>query len=446
MSIIPITACVYLFFIYNPYISKIPFSNLQIILFISISVVIALMGYSVAKQIVDPIVEISFEAKSIARGEFRKTIDIYREDEIGELGNALNQLNRKIRDNMEELKDYGERTKQINSEINRRVVVFSGLLQVSNLIIQGGALKEIYDISISKLAQLKNAAWAILAVSDQYKTFKICAQYGMTEEMQSFLIEKGGINEIYNSVILNKKGLIIGQQKEDINTDEMIQIFDTKNIIFIPIYHHTKIVGFIGTGNSALGNKYDEDDLELLGVFAKQITIGIESDYLTKRLLKLEIKDSLTGLFNKGFIVDRLEEEIKRSLIYQRPCAFLLLSIDKFDEFLELHGQLTSEEILKKASKTIEENCSEVDKIARYSDHDFAIVLPERNKKQSIVLAEDIRDKINKVFLQKPECNVLTISGAVSENPIDGSTPKELIEKAEKLLELAKKEGNSFRV
>ncbi|MBL7130267.1 MAG: diguanylate cyclase [Candidatus Omnitrophica bacterium] len=444
MSIIPLLVCIYLFFIYNPHTAKVPFSNLQISASVIVTVIIAIIGFLVAKQIVDPIVEMSSEAKSIARGEYSKTIDIYREDEIGELGNALNQLTRRIRDNMQELRNYGEQTKQINVEINKHVVVLSGLLQISNLVTQGASLKEIYDISISKIAQLKNAAWAILVISGQYKSFKICAEYGISDEMSSFL-SKDGIRKIFDSVLLNKKGWIIDKQQGNVDTDELIQIFDTTNIVFVPVYRHTKIIGFLGAGNSQSENKYDNDDLELLGIFAKQISISIENDYLTNRLLKLEIKDTLTGLYNKNFIVNRLDEEIKRAMIYQRPCAFLLLSIDKFEEFLKSRGQLVSEEILKKVSKILEENCSEIDRIARYSDHDFAIILPEKNKKQSIVLAEDIREKINEFFSQNQESKILTISGAVSENPIDGSTPEDLIQKAEESLDLAKKEENTLK-
>ena len=444
MSVLPLLACIYLFFVYNRHITQVPFSNLQISLSLFVAALIAIAGFLVAKQIVDPIVEISSEAKNIARGEFSKTIDIYREDEIGELSSALNQLNRKIRDNMQELRNYGERTKQINSEINKRVVVLSGLLQISNLISQGATLKEIYEISIIKLAQLKNAAWAILVVSDQYRSFKISAQYGTTEAMQSFLL-KGGINKIFNQVLLNKSGLILDGQTQDSYMDEIVQIFDTINMIFIPVYHHAKITGFLGTGNSVSSNKYDEDDLEMLRVFAKQITISIENDFLAKRLSKLEIKDSLTGLFNKNFIIKRLEEEIKRALIYQRPCAFLLLSINNFENFLRSYGQLSSEDVLKDVSRILEDRCSEIDKIARYGDCDFAIVLPEKNKKQSIALAEEIRERINKSFSQREERKDLAISGAVSENPIDGSNPKDLIVKAENLLKSAKQEGSIFK-
>ena len=441
MSVLPLLVCIYLFFIYNPYITKIPFSSLQIGVSIAVSIIIAIIGFILAKQIVDPIIKISSDAKSIANGEFNKTIDIYREDEIGDLSNALNQITLRIRDNMDELRNYGERTKQINSEINKRVVVLSGLLQVSNLITQGASLNEIFEISASKLVQLKNSSWVVLVIKGDDNSFKIGAQQGLSDPLEDFVLKEGA-KKVFDYMLLNKGGLIMDKQKEDGPEGELKQAFNATNVIFMPIFRHSKIVGFVGVGNSRThtDDEYNSDDLELLIVFTKQISIAIENEFLTNRLQKLEIKDTLTGLYNKIFIVSRLDEEIKRAMIYQRPCAFLLFSIDNFNEYLSSLGQLASEGILKKVSKILEKNCREIDRVARYGDSDFAIILPEKNKKQSVVLAEDIREKIDEFFSQEKEKTKLAISGAVSENPIDGACAKDLIKKAEELLSLAKKE------
>jgi diguanylate cyclase (GGDEF)-like protein len=221
-------------------------------------------------------------------------------------------------------------------------------------------------------------------------------------------------------------------------------MFGTINIILMPVFRHARIVGFLGVGTSHPGVEYSADDAELLVVFAKQISIAIENDYLTNRLQKLEIKDALTGLYNKSFIVHRLDEEIKRAMIYQRPCAFLLFSIVNFKEFLGSFGELASEEVLKKVSKLLEKSCREIDKVARYGDSEFAVILPEKNKKQSVMLAEEIRTKVEDFFTQESKKG-LAVCGAVSENPLDGSCAKDLVQKAESLLGLARGEKNTIK-
>ena len=74
----------------------------------------------------------------------------------------------------------------------------------------------------------------------------------------------------------------------------------------------------------------------------------------------------------------------------------------------------------------------------------FAIILPERNKKQAAGIAEELRKKIE-IDLAKvmnvPER--FTVSIGVSENPIDGSTADEVMKKAEKLVKSAKSLGKN---
>jgi len=70
--------------------------------------------------------------------------------------------------------------------------------------------------------------------------------------------------------------------------------------------------------------------------------------------------------------------------------------------------------------------------VARISWDEFAVVLPERNKKEATEISEKIRDRVEEEFSrsQKDKGFPLTVSGSVSENPIDGSTAEELFSKA----------------
>ena len=86
------------------------------------------------------------KAKIIAKGDLSREIEVQGEDEIGELGATLNILSRRIRENVDELKSYGERTKEINMEISKKVLVLSNLLQIGNLISQGSPLDDILNL------------------------------------------------------------------------------------------------------------------------------------------------------------------------------------------------------------------------------------------------------------------------------------------------------------
>ena len=179
-------------------------------------------------------------------------------------------------------------------------------------------------------------------------------------------------------------------------------------------------------------------------MFVKQIAIAIENILLANQIEKLEVIDNLTGLYNYTYIHERLDEEIKRAISFQRPCAFILFAIDGFREYYDSFGYLAAENALIKLALILKENTREVDKAARFGDHEFAVILPERNKRQAIEVAESIRLKIEFIFSEEEDVlKKLTCTGAVTENPVDGITAKDLIEKAKVILESAKKQGKN---
>jgi diguanylate cyclase (GGDEF)-like protein len=220
---------------------------------------------------------------------------------------------------------------------------------------------------------------------------------------------------------------------------EFYETFRLKNTLAVPIYSKGKLLGILGVGSRREGFAYRKEDLELLNIFARQVAISVENDILMQRVAKLEIKDALTGLYNKAFIYRSLEEEIKRSLMYQRPCAFIIFDVDDFDNYRANFGILAVEATLKKISSIINSSVTEIDRVARYGDNEFAILLPEKNKRQALEVADQIRRKVEGFFADEPDRNKrITVSGGVSENPLDGNSPDELIKKAEEFLKQAK--------
>ena len=94
-------------------------------------------------------------------------------------------------------------------------------------------------------------------------------------------------------------------------------------------------------------------------------------------------------------------------------------------------------------AKVIKDNMIPVGKAARIEGDQFAVLLPEKNKRESFTIAEEIRKKIEAVNFLRSGNASLTVSVGVSENPLDGATGEELFKKAMALLQEARVSGKN---
>src|SRR3989338_3914034 len=89
------------------------------------------------------------------------------------------------------------------------------------------------------------------------------------------------------------------------------------------------------------------------------------------------------------------------------------------------------ERVLKRVAHVMQETVTEIDRAGRFNSNEFVVVLPERNKRQAIEIADEIRRRIEFAFgsSQDPS-DQLTILASIAENPIDGVTVDDLFSKA----------------
>jgi len=445
MSVLPLLVSMYL--VSNYILPKAGFRlDATVAVSVVISIAIAVIGFFLVKEVFDRVVSISSEAKLIAAGDFNRMVETSKEDEVGYLGESLNQLTVQIRNSMDELKGYSERTTEINVEIQKRVLALSSLLQISSLISQGLKLDEILQLTVEKSRILANSDVTFLFFRDAEEgDFYVRAVDGINaQHMAKLKIEQN--EPVFGKLVKTNKPLIVDKDNTLAENSRIAfyEKFRLKNILALPIFLRGKVTGILGIGNTKEPFLYKKEDVELLDIFAKQITIAVENDLLLRWVEKLEIKDALTGLYNEAFIKNRLQEEIRRAIIYQRPCSFIILNIDNFAAYHQNFGSLQAESTLKRVASLVRDSITEIDRAARIGDNEFALVLPEKNKRQSLAIAEDIRKKIEFVFGEEQDQNKkITVSGSVSENPLDGLTAEELFSKAKELLAKAKSQGKN---
>lgn len=112
-----------------------------------------------------------------------------------------------------------------------------------------------------------------------------------------------------------------------------------------------------------------------------------------ERARRLSVTDELTGLYNRRFLLQRLEEELSRARRYRLPLTCIILDLDRFKRVNDDHGHLAGDRVLRQVGHLIRNECRKEDIVARYGGEEFVIVL-SGDEHDGLGLAERIRHRL----------------------------------------------------
>jgi two-component system cell cycle response regulator len=168
-----------------------------------------------------------------------------------------------------------------------------------------------------------------------------------------------------------------------------------------------------------------------------------------KEIQIMSITDPLTGIYNRGYINQRLPQEIQRAIRYGRELSLVMCDIDHFKKVNDTYGHLSGDAVLKGFAQCLTTTIRrEVDWVGRYGGEEFLIVLPETDFGGAKVVAERLRKIVQTYSIQTGGHNLcITASFGVtgfSAGALKGTATSEiLLQEADNLLYQAKEEGRN---
>ncbi|MDD5066527.1 MAG: diguanylate cyclase [bacterium] len=168
--------------------------------------------------------------------------------------------------------------------------------------------------------------------------------------------------------------------------------------------------------------------------------IIIEDSYL-QSMRKNSLVDTSTGLYNISYYRKRIKEETAKAKRQNSPLSLLLIDIDDFRKITEYAGREEADEILDEIIKVIKVSIRSSDIFIRSEMGEFIIVLPSTPNRDTLLVGEKLREKIENLNLKKK----VTISGGVATY-IPDSNKKEtmdILDIAKSALYQAKYEGKN---
>ncbi len=129
-----------------------------------------------------------------------------------------------------------------------------------------------------------------------------------------------------------------------------------------------------------------------------------------ERSLALALTDSLTGLYNRRYIIRHLEGLLQRARESAKPLSLMMFDVDRFKSVNDRFGHVAGDVVLQVVARRVTGNLRNFDMVARIGGEEFVVVMPDTVADAAAGVAERVRDRI--------AADPITVPGAAAGVPI----------------------------
>ena len=225
--------------------------------------------------------------------------------------------------------------------------------------------------------------------------------------------------------------------------------YKTKSFISYPIRFGGRTIGILNVTDKTSGEKYNDVDLSLLEIIGPQVALALERAEWQERAKEFQlmsITDQLTGLLNRRYLQERMNEEVNRSQRYDFPMSFLMIDIDDFKSYNDLNGHQAGDQALQITAHCLKVALRAADVACRYGGEEFGILLPQTPLNEASVIAERMRQRVAETVYphgHSQPLGRLTISIGIAAFSKATDTPERIIAAADRALYNAKSKGKN---
>lgn len=164
-----------------------------------------------------------------------------------------------------------------------------------------------------------------------------------------------------------------------------------------------------------------------------------------EELERLSTTDGLTGLYNRRYMMDVMEQEVERSKRIGRGFTVVMLDVDHFKKFNDTYGHQAGDSVLKHVAKTLRKATRAVDFPGRYGGEEFILLCPETDLDHAYSVAERIRSKLERRQFDVGGGQLVSVTASfgMAEFPIHGKGAEPVIGAADAALYEAKRAGRN---
>jgi len=225
--------------------------------------------------------------------------------------------------------------------------------------------------------------------------------------------------------------------------------YKTSSFISYPLVLAGRKIGVLNVADKIGGGAYDDVDLSLIDIIGPQIATALERAGWQERASEfrlMSVTDAGTGLLNRRYLEERLNEELNRSRRYNYSMSFMMIDIDDFKNYNDVNGHPAGDQALKITAHGLKSELRLEDVACRYGGEEFCILLPQTPIHEAAAIAERIRRKIADTpypYGKNQPAGRVTISIGISTLSRHVDTSAAIIDAADRALYDAKRKGKN---
>ncbi len=195
----------------------------------------------------------------------------------------------------------------------------------------------------------------------------------------------------------------------------------------------------------AVGTHSQIDQFTRLILLSAAVLMSYAYVRRARGLLHLASRDRLTGVYNRGQFDAALAHEVEQAFRLNYQLTIAMLDLDHFKRVNDTLGHAAGDRVLIGIAERLLGGMRPNDVMARYGGEEFAILFRDTDRNAAAVRVELLRAQVAAVPLRVTDNEEITVtcSAGIAELRDDGTTPKELIARADRRLLAAKRAGRN---
>ncbi len=205
------------------------------------------------------------------------------------------------------------------------------------------------------------------------------------------------------------------------------QTLALKKVAVVPMLVEGEPYGIV-----LFGFDHNDIDSEIMELLVGHFTLSLRDIATQEDTARFNDIDPVTWVNNRRYLQEAIENELIRCGRYAKALSVVVLDLDGFGAFNSQYGQSMGDRLLRSAAVSLAEAVSAPEIVARLADDEFAVLLPETNRAAAVSVTTRLLASLSQVsvFGDDGSTQPLKASVAIVCFPEDGTTAKELLERA----------------